>query len=135
MPNKPDLNTASTSFTLPKALMERVRAKAKVQMTNVSDVIRRALMNYLSEDERQSVLREIASGPICSYPPSQDLSDVMHDAPTSSLPSGVSAKASVEATEHANEKFVPGLLPYPKAGKPSAKKQRSLPIRDQEKKP
>jgi metal-responsive CopG/Arc/MetJ family transcriptional regulator len=59
MPNAPHENTVSTSFTLPRELLEAIEHRAKGEMTNKSDLIRRALMNYLTEDERVSVLREM----------------------------------------------------------------------------
>jgi len=39
-----------------------VEERAKTEMTNKSDIIRRALMNYLTEAERVMVLQEIAGG-------------------------------------------------------------------------
>jgi hypothetical protein len=59
MPNQPGENTVATSFTLPRALLQALQRKAKIEMTNQSDIVRRALMNYLPESERASVLREL----------------------------------------------------------------------------
>jgi Arc/MetJ-type ribon-helix-helix transcriptional regulator len=61
MANQPKESTVSTSFTLPRKLFEAVRRHAKSGMTNQSDIVRRALMNYLSPEEREAVLREINS--------------------------------------------------------------------------
>ena len=61
MANQPGENTVSTSFTLPRQLFDAVRRRAKSSMTNQSDIVRRALMNYLSDEEREGVLREINS--------------------------------------------------------------------------
>lgn len=55
MPNQPSENTVATSFTLPRDLLEAVEALAAKEMTNKSDIIRRALMNYLSPAEREQV--------------------------------------------------------------------------------
>lgn len=55
MPNQPGENTVATSFTLPRDLLEAVEAHAAKEMTNKSDIIRRALMNYLSPAEREQV--------------------------------------------------------------------------------
>ncbi len=60
MPNQPGPNTVATSFTLPRDLLRAVNSKASREMTNKSDIIRRALMNYLSPVERAEVNREIA---------------------------------------------------------------------------
>jgi metal-responsive CopG/Arc/MetJ family transcriptional regulator len=57
----PAENTVSTSFTLPRGLMEAIEHKSKIEMTNKSEQIRRALMNYLTTDERAQVLREMAA--------------------------------------------------------------------------
>jgi metal-responsive CopG/Arc/MetJ family transcriptional regulator len=61
MPNAPAENTVSTSFTLPRGLMEAIEQRSKIEMTNKSELIRRALMNYLTTDERAQVLREMAA--------------------------------------------------------------------------
>lgn len=55
MPNQPSDKTVSTSFTLPKDLLAAVESLATKEMTNKSDIIRRALMNYLSPAEREEV--------------------------------------------------------------------------------
>jgi hypothetical protein len=68
MPNRPAANTVTISFTLPKRLLEAVETEARLNMTSKSDVIRRALMNYLSPPERQQVLRDVASSPKSSGP-------------------------------------------------------------------
>lgn len=60
MPNQPDENTVATSFTLPRALHDATVEEAKRKMTNKSDIIRRALMHYLPENESAAVLKEIA---------------------------------------------------------------------------
>jgi len=59
MANQPDPNTVATSFTLPRQLFAAVKRKAKKEMTNQSDIVRRALMNYLTPEERATVLKEI----------------------------------------------------------------------------
>jgi len=59
VPNQPDENTVATSFTLPRPLFSALQRKAKMEMTNQSDVVRRALMNYLPADERAMVLRDL----------------------------------------------------------------------------
>jgi Arc/MetJ-type ribon-helix-helix transcriptional regulator len=59
MPNQPKPGTVATSFTLPKDLLDAVEAHAAKEMTNKSDIIRRALMNYLSPAEREYVSRSL----------------------------------------------------------------------------
>jgi hypothetical protein len=61
MPNRPAPSTITVSFTLPKRLLEAVETEARLNMTSKSDVIRRALMNYLSAPERNQVLRDVIS--------------------------------------------------------------------------
>ncbi len=61
MANQPDPNTASTSFTLPRQLFAALERKAKAGMTNKSDIVRKALMNYLTPAERAQVEYEIAA--------------------------------------------------------------------------
>jgi hypothetical protein len=69
MPNSPAQNTVTVSFTLPRKLLDAVETEARLNMSNKSDVIRRALMNYLTPAERDLVLKEIAptSSPAKEY--------------------------------------------------------------------
>lgn len=60
MPNQPGPNTVSTSFTLPSYLLEAVEKLAASEMTGKSDIIRRALMNYLTPVERARVQRQVS---------------------------------------------------------------------------
>lgn len=46
---------------MPADLLATVKAKAKREMTNQSDIIRRALMNYLSAAERAAVHAQMGS--------------------------------------------------------------------------
>ena len=62
MPNQPGENTVTASFTMPSSLLLAVKARAKQEMTNQSDILRRALMNSLSPVERVKVMEEINSG-------------------------------------------------------------------------
>lgn len=59
MPNQPAPNTVTASFTLPRELFDAVETESKRKMTNKSDIIRRALMNYLSPAERAKVEAEM----------------------------------------------------------------------------
>jgi Arc/MetJ-type ribon-helix-helix transcriptional regulator len=59
MANQPGENTRSISFTLPRALLEAVEAKVRRKMTNKSEFIRQALMNYLTPEERAIVESQI----------------------------------------------------------------------------
>lgn len=61
MPNAPAENTVSTSFTLPRELMHVIESRAKSEGMNKSELIRRALLNYLSAEERAHVLNEMRS--------------------------------------------------------------------------
>ena len=51
MPNQPKASTVTVSFTLPRVLAEAVDRAAAAKMTNKSDIIRRALMNYLPPED------------------------------------------------------------------------------------
>lgn len=66
MPNSPSPDTVTVSFTLPRPLAEAVEAMARRELTNKSDIIRRAIMAYVSESERAVILREVGA----SYTPS-----------------------------------------------------------------
>ncbi len=59
MPNAPAENTVSTSFTLPRELMQAIEHRADAEGMNKSELIRRALLNYLSAEERAHVLNEM----------------------------------------------------------------------------
>lgn len=59
MPNQPSPETVTVSFTLPRPLAEAVNQHARLNMTNKSDIIRRALLEYLSPEERASIVREV----------------------------------------------------------------------------
>lgn len=56
MPNQPAANTVTVSFTLPRELGAVVDRVAKRQMTNKSDIIRRALLAYIPKEEAERVL-------------------------------------------------------------------------------
>lgn len=58
MPNQPGADTVTVSFTLPRALSDAVNARAKREMTNKSDIIRRALLAYVDPVERAQILRD-----------------------------------------------------------------------------
>ena len=56
MPNQPGSETVTVSFTLPRKLAAAVQDHAKKKLTNKSDIIRRALLAYLPEDEANAIL-------------------------------------------------------------------------------
>lgn len=60
MPNQPSAETVTVSFTLPRQLAEAVNQQARLQMTNKSDIIRRALLDYLSPEERAAIVRDVS---------------------------------------------------------------------------
>jgi Arc/MetJ-type ribon-helix-helix transcriptional regulator len=64
MASQPHPNTMTVSFTLPRQLAAAVDAHAAAKLTNKSDIIRRALLDYLGPQEAarimDSVLRERA---------------------------------------------------------------------------
>jgi len=61
MPNQPAQSTVMISFTLPRRLDQAVEAEAATKMTNKSDIIRRALMDWIPPEERKAVEDEIAA--------------------------------------------------------------------------
>lgn len=62
MASQPHPNTVTASFTLPRQLAAALDAHAAANLTNKSDIIRRALLDYLGPDEAarimESVMRE-----------------------------------------------------------------------------
>ncbi len=51
MPNQPAKDTVTVSFTLPRDLVDGVDRVAASKMTNRSDIIRRALLEFLPPGE------------------------------------------------------------------------------------
>jgi hypothetical protein len=56
MPNQPAPQTITVSFTLPRELGAVVDRYAKRQMTNKSDIIRRALLAYIPQEEAERIM-------------------------------------------------------------------------------
>lgn len=61
MPNQPSTRTVTVSFTMPKVLAGQIDRLAKRQMTNKSEIIRRALMEYLPTEMRATVADAIVA--------------------------------------------------------------------------
>jgi metal-responsive CopG/Arc/MetJ family transcriptional regulator len=59
MANSPHPDTVTVSFTLPRPLAEAVNDVAKKEMTNKSDIIRRALIAYLPPAVSASIVQEV----------------------------------------------------------------------------
>jgi len=59
MSNQPAANTVSMSFTLPRDLAIVVDRMAKRQMTNKSDIIRRALLAYIPKEDADQLFAAI----------------------------------------------------------------------------
>lgn len=59
MANSPHPETVTVSFTLPRSLAQAVETRAKSSLTNKSDIIRRALLDYLSPAERALVMGSV----------------------------------------------------------------------------
>lgn len=59
MPNQPSPETVTVSFTLPRALADAVNQHARQKMTNKSDIIRRALLEYIGPDEASAIVQEV----------------------------------------------------------------------------
>lgn len=123
VPNQPGKGTASASFTLPKELVVAIERKARSELTNKSDIIRRALMNYLTAGEREEVLREMG---IDKYEDINTWNLSLNDkAPTSSSDEDIAdAVAAIPSAERAARegRKIPILTRKPKAGVPNAGK-------------
>lgn len=63
MPNQPSEQTVTVSFTLPRELDAAMKQRARSELTNKSDIIRRALLAYLPEDVREQVLNSLHDAP------------------------------------------------------------------------
>ena len=61
VPNSPHSDTVTVSFTLPRGLNEAVLRHAKMNLTNKSDIVRRALLAYLPPEEAAEVIRSAQS--------------------------------------------------------------------------
>jgi metal-responsive CopG/Arc/MetJ family transcriptional regulator len=59
MANSPHPETVTVSFTLPRQLSEAVNAMAKREMTNKSDIIRRAILAYLPSEQTAQIILEV----------------------------------------------------------------------------
>lgn len=59
--NKPHADTVAICFTLPRALLALIERRAASELTNKSDIVRRAMLNYLSPEERAQI-RSIVTG-------------------------------------------------------------------------
>lgn len=59
MANSPHPDTVTVSFTLPRPLAEAVSEIAKKEMTNKSDIIRRALLDYISPAQKAAIVQEV----------------------------------------------------------------------------
>jgi metal-responsive CopG/Arc/MetJ family transcriptional regulator len=60
MANSPHPETVTVSFTLPRQLSDAVNAMAKREMTNKSDIIRRAILAYLPSEQSAQIVQEVA---------------------------------------------------------------------------
>jgi len=58
MANQPGKNTVTVSMTMPRQLKTMAEQRALSELTNLSDIVRRALMNYLTPEERSLVVME-----------------------------------------------------------------------------
>lgn len=59
MPNAPHPATVTVSFTLPRELAAAVESRARVKLTNKSDIIRRALLDYLGPEEACRIMESV----------------------------------------------------------------------------
>jgi metal-responsive CopG/Arc/MetJ family transcriptional regulator len=57
MANQRAKNIVVVSFTMPQTMAALLEQRAAMELTNRSDVVRRAVMAYLSPDERASILK------------------------------------------------------------------------------
>jgi len=71
MPNKRAAGIVNVSFTMPASMAEMLESRARRDMTNKSEIVRRAIMGYLSPSETASIM-----------------SSVLNDAGDANLPTG-----------------------------------------------
>lgn len=61
MPNQRGAGIVNVSFTMPGEMAKALERRAKLEMTNKSEIVRRAVMAFLSPQEvaaiKQSILR------------------------------------------------------------------------------
>ena len=55
MPNKRAAGIVNVSFTMPAAMAERLEAMARRDLTNKSEIVRRAIMNFLTPAEVEAI--------------------------------------------------------------------------------
>jgi metal-responsive CopG/Arc/MetJ family transcriptional regulator len=67
MANSPHPETVTVSFTLPRELAAAVEQRARQGLTNKSDIIRRALLNYLSPEEAQQIMSSVLRDDVVRY--------------------------------------------------------------------
>lgn len=73
-------------------------------MTNKSNVIRQALMNYLTPEERDDVLRDMAAARAGKYPESGNRASLMHEGPKQGKPAHPVQAAKEEVIRRAIRK-------------------------------
>lgn len=59
MPNRRAPGIVNASFTMPASMVEKLEARARMEMTNKSEIVRRAIMSFLTEAERDQIMKTI----------------------------------------------------------------------------
>jgi metal-responsive CopG/Arc/MetJ family transcriptional regulator len=67
MANRPHPETVTVSFTLPRQLAAAVEQRARQALTNKSDIIRRALLDYLPPEESEAIMRQVLQDDVAEY--------------------------------------------------------------------
>lgn len=73
MANSPHPDTVTVSFTLPRPLADAVKKRAKMNLTNQSDIIRRALLAYIPEEEAKEIMGSVMREDVAKYRTKNDL--------------------------------------------------------------
>ena len=72
MANSPHPDTVTVSFTLPRDLAAAVDRRARQNLTNKSDIIRRALLAFIPKEEADAIMASVLNdSPMENPPPSK----------------------------------------------------------------
>lgn len=67
MPNQRRAGVVNVSFTMPRALADALDQRARMEMTNKSDVVRRAIMAALTDEQREQLRQHVLNEDPAEY--------------------------------------------------------------------
>lgn len=59
MPNQRAAGIVNVSFSMPQSMADTLESRARIEMTNRSEIVRRAVMAYLSPSERARIQQSL----------------------------------------------------------------------------